>query len=160
MAHESTAVSVTQLEVSDSGTRLFDDRQHPWFGVIVSVGPNSQVDFLREGIGFIRSSELKYAVRGCERDLSPDFWMRALRRRPDATAIIDLKTDSHRRTYLQRWRGLCDLPLAGLWTWQTFGGGLKGGNLGFDRVFVNSQLDAERGGRKEGGGWKMAHWPL
>jgi hypothetical protein len=84
------SVTVTRVRVIDSVTRLFDNRQHPWFRIIVSVGTNSQVDFLREGVGFIRGSELKYAVGGCKRDIFPDFWMHAFRCRPDTTVTTDL----------------------------------------------------------------------
>ena len=73
---------------------LFHDGQYPRFGIVVSVSTDSQIDFLGVGIGFVRSSELKYAVRGREGDRFPDFWMDALKvgpmRRPDRCLPTDI----------------------------------------------------------------------
>ena len=85
---------------SDSGTRLPDHRQHPWFGIVISVSTSPQVHFLREGVGFICGSELEDAVRRCERDLLPSFWIHALKCQPDTTATVDLEIDAHQQTSL------------------------------------------------------------
>jgi len=52
-------------------------------------------------IGFVRSSKLKYAVRGGEGDIFPDFWMCVLRGRADVTAMIALRAGAYRRTFLR-----------------------------------------------------------
>ena len=97
---------------------LLDNRQNPRFGIVIPVSPNSQIDFLREGIDFIRGCELEDAVRGCERHLVPGFWTDGLRIWPGMTAVV-LQTNAYRQTSLQRSEGLCVLPLAGLLNRQT-----------------------------------------
>ena len=97
----SGSIVVMRLQVSDWGTYLLDHRQHPRFGIVVSVSASTQIDFPREGVGFIRCCELKDAVRGCKGDIFPVFWIHALRCRSDTTAIVDLGADAHRQTSLQ-----------------------------------------------------------
>jgi len=83
--------------VNDSGTRLPDHRQHPRFGIVVSVSTSPQVHFLRKGVGLVCGGELEDAVRRREGDLFPRFWMHALRCRLDA---IEREMDTHRQTSL------------------------------------------------------------
>lgn len=82
--------NTTRAQASGSWAHPLDNRQDPGIGIIIPVSTSSQVDFLREVIEFIRSSEVKDAVWRCERDFSPDFWMDALRFRPGTTAMVDL----------------------------------------------------------------------
>ena len=72
--HRSELTTVAPFQTNQS-TRLSDNRQDPWFGIVIPVSTNSQVDFPREGIGFVRRSELKYVVGRCKGDAFPDFWM-------------------------------------------------------------------------------------
>ena len=82
---------------NDSGTRLPDHRQDPWFGIVVSVSTSPQVHFLRKSVGLICGGELEDAVWRCEGDLFPKFWTHALRFWPDT---VELEMDTHRQTSL------------------------------------------------------------
>lgn len=44
-------------------THLFNNRQHPWFIIVVPIGPNAKVYFFVKGIDFVSGGKLEDTVK-------------------------------------------------------------------------------------------------